>query len=127
MSDKVTLGADASVAAGPVGRTAAAKTDLQMSAEILSWSQNSGRVRGIALTGASLRPDTKSNEELYGTKMGTREVLESHGKIPVGAQPLVAELDRYSMHKEGRPRRARNEAWITARHFRRGGVATTGR
>jgi len=100
-SDKVTLGADASVAAGPVGRTAAAETDLQMSAEILSWSRTQGVFAGIALNGASLRPDTKGNEELYGTKMGTREVLDSHERIPAGAEPLIAELDRYSMHKEG--------------------------
>jgi SH3 domain-containing YSC84-like protein 1 len=100
-SDKFTLGADASVAAGPVGRTAAAQTDLQMSAEILAWSRTQGVFAGIALNGATLRPDTKGNEELYGRKMGTREVLESHERTPAAAQPLIAELDRYSMHKEG--------------------------
>jgi lipid-binding SYLF domain-containing protein len=100
-ADKFTLGADASVAAGPVGRTAAAQTDLQMSAEILSWSRTQGIFAGVALNGASVRPDMKGNEELYGTKMGTRDVLESQRMVPPEAQPLVAELDRYSMHKEG--------------------------
>jgi lipid-binding SYLF domain-containing protein len=72
-----------------------------MSAEILSWSRTQGVFAGIALNGATIRPDTKGNEELYGGKMGTREVLESHERIPAAAEPLVAELDRYSMHKEG--------------------------
>ena len=63
MSDKVTLGADASVAAGPVGRTADAQTDAQMNAEILSWSRTQGLFAGISLSGATLRPDQDQNAE----------------------------------------------------------------
>ncbi|MFN7996622.1 MAG: lipid-binding SYLF domain-containing protein [Bryobacteraceae bacterium] len=98
---KVTLGADASIAAGPVGRTAAANTDAYMSAEILSWSRAKGLFAGIALNGASLRPDSEANSELYGKRMDTRELFASDMKAPDAAHGLVAELDRYSMHREG--------------------------
>jgi lipid-binding SYLF domain-containing protein len=101
MSDKVTLGADASVAAGPVGRTADAQTDAQMNAEILSWSRTQGLFAGIALTGATLRPDQDQNAEIYGRKMGTREVVSGDIAMPNAAKPLIADLDRYSMRKEG--------------------------
>src|SRR5579872_1671029 len=73
MGDKFTLGADASVAAGPVGRTASADTDARMSAEILAWSRAKGLFAGIALNGATMRPDTDANEELYGHKIGNQE------------------------------------------------------
>ena len=62
MSDKFTLGADAAVAAGPVGRTASAQTDAQMNAEILSWSRSQGVFAGISLSGATLRPDQDLNK-----------------------------------------------------------------
>lgn len=101
MSDKVTLGGDASVAAGPVGRTADAQTDAQMNAEILSWSRTQGLFAGIALTGATLRPDQDQNAEIYGRKMGTREVVSGDMAMPDAAKPLIADLDRYSMRKEG--------------------------
>src|SRR5579862_5322097 len=65
MGDKFTLGADASVAAGPVGRTATADTDVRVTAEILAWSRVKGLFAGIALTGATMRPDNDANEELY--------------------------------------------------------------
>jgi lipid-binding SYLF domain-containing protein len=98
--DKFTLGADASVAAGPVGRTAAAGTDAYMNAEILSWSRAKGLFAGIALNGATLRPDMDDNKELYGQRLTTREVMASSSPMPEGARPLIAELDRYSMRKE---------------------------
>jgi len=95
------LGGDASVAAGPVGRTAAANTDALMTAEILSWSRTKGLFAGIALNGATLRPDRDANMELYGAKLSSREVLMSAKRPPAAARPLIAELDRYSMRKEG--------------------------
>jgi len=98
--DKFTLGADAAVAAGPVGRTAQAATDVQLHAEILAWSRSRGAFAGISLSGATLRPDDKRNEELYGHKMSNREVLTSNMPIPEPARPLIAELDRYSPYKE---------------------------
>ena len=99
--DKVTLGADASIAAGPVGRTATANTDVQMSAEILSWSRTKGLFAGISLNGATLRPDREANKDLYGQKLGNREILMSEMSPPAAARPLIGELDRYSMRKGG--------------------------
>jgi lipid-binding SYLF domain-containing protein len=95
--DKFTLGADASAAAGPVGRTANASTDLEMNAEILAWSRAKGLFAGISVKGATLRPSEDWNEQLYGRKLGNREILLS-GKIsaPEAARPLIHELDRYS-------------------------------
>jgi lipid-binding SYLF domain-containing protein len=99
--DKVTLGGDASIAAGPVGRTAVADTDASLNAEILSWSRTKGLFGGVALNGATVRPDRKANRELYGQDMSNREILASSTRPPAAARPLIAELDRYSMHKHG--------------------------
>jgi SH3 domain-containing YSC84-like protein 1 len=96
LSDKVTLGADATIAAGPVGRNASAATDARMSAEILSWSRSKGLFAGVALNGASVRPDQDANADLYGQKMNNREVLTGNVKTPAAAQQLVSELDRYA-------------------------------
>jgi lipid-binding SYLF domain-containing protein len=94
--DKLQLGGDASIAAGPVGRTANAETDPSGKAEILSWSRVKGLFAGISLSGATLRPDADRNAELYGTKMSNKEVLTSSMKPPEAARPLIQELDRYS-------------------------------
>jgi len=94
--DKVQLGADASVAAGPVGRTTTSGTDASMTAEILSWSRAKGLFAGISLTGASLRPDADRNKELYGTKISNKDVLMGNMQPPEAARPLIRELDRYS-------------------------------
>jgi lipid-binding SYLF domain-containing protein len=102
LSDKFTLGADASVAAGPVGRTANAATDLKLSAEILAWSRAKGLFAGVALNGATLRPDSKENEKLYGRALTNREILMGNVRTPAAAEPLVSALDRYSSrHAEG--------------------------
>jgi lipid-binding SYLF domain-containing protein len=96
MQDKVTLGADASIAAGPVGRTAAAQTDARLDAEILAWSRSKGLFAGISLKGASLRPDKKENAALYGHEMTSKEILTSKSvTMPEGGQQLARELDRY--------------------------------
>jgi len=96
---KFTVGADASVAAGPVGRASSAQTDAYMQAEILSWSRSKGLFAGVALKGATLRADEDGNRELYGKKMTTREILNSHMEAPAAASPLLGALDRYSMRK----------------------------
>jgi lipid-binding SYLF domain-containing protein len=101
LSDKFTLGADASVAAGPVGRTAAAETDTRLTAEILAWSRAKGLFAGIALKGATLRPDEKENASLYGHSMTNREILTGNMAPPAAASSLIAELDKYSPRKEG--------------------------
>jgi len=100
LSSKFTLGADASVAAGPVGRASSAKTDLKMHAEILSYSRARGVFAGIALDGATLRPDDDSNVELYPTKPTNKEIVMGKTKAPAAASQLIAELNRYSARKE---------------------------
>jgi lipid-binding SYLF domain-containing protein len=101
LSDKFTLGADASVAAGPVGRTANANTDVTMSAEILAWSRAKGLFAGIALNGGTVRNDLDKNEDLYGHKMTNKEIITSDMPTPASARALLTALDRYSMRKEG--------------------------
>jgi lipid-binding SYLF domain-containing protein len=97
---KFTLGADASVAAGPVGRSATADTDATMHAEILSWSRSHGVFAGVALQGATLRPDDEDNRDLYGRAITNKEILAGGVAPPPAAAKLHAELNRYSMHKE---------------------------
>jgi lipid-binding SYLF domain-containing protein len=99
LGDKFTLGADASVAAGPVGRTADASTDVRMDAEILAWSRSKGLFVGISLNGATLRNDLDVNAELYGRKIDNREVLAGTTAPPAAAQLLRDGLDKYSMRK----------------------------
>lgn len=95
--DKFTVGADASAAAGPVGRTAAAETDAEMHADILSWSRSRGLFAGISLNGAVVRPAEDWNEQIYGRKIPNREILMS-GNVhrPAEADALIHELDKYS-------------------------------
>ncbi|MGA2195880.1 MAG: lipid-binding SYLF domain-containing protein [Bryobacteraceae bacterium] len=99
LGDKFTLGADASVAAGPVGRTASADTDVRMSAEILAWSRAKGIFAGISLSGATMRNDADANAESYGHKIDNKDVLNGNTAPPAGAQKLTALLDKYSMRK----------------------------
>jgi lipid-binding SYLF domain-containing protein len=108
LNDKFTLGADASVAAGPVGRTANANTDATMTAEILAWSRAKGLFAGIALNGGTVRNDLDKNEELYGHKMTNKEIIMSDMPAPAAARPLLAALDRYSMRKEGNADRSKD-------------------
>ena len=100
LEDKVTLGAEATVAAGPVGRQTAASTDVQMSAEILSWSRSKGLFAGIALHGATMRPDLDVNAELYGSKLTNKEILMGSQTPPAGAMNLIHALNRYSPREE---------------------------
>lgn len=83
------------MAAGPVGRLATAQTDAKMNAEILSWSRSKGLFAGIALTGATLRPDNDNNEELYGRKVRAREIVDTE-KAPEATSKLLAVLNRHS-------------------------------
>jgi len=99
LEDKFTLGGEATVAAGPVGRSTAANTDLQMSAEILSWSRSKGLFAGIALQGATLRPDNDVNQELYGSKLTNKEILTGNQTAPAAAHGLTEALSSYSFHE----------------------------
>jgi len=99
LGDKFTLGADASIAAGPVGRTANASTDARMDAEILAWSRAKGLFAGISLNGATMRNDADVNAELYGRKIDNKEVLGGAMEPPPASHALRAALDKYSMRK----------------------------
>lgn len=105
LSDKFTLGADASVAAGPVGRTASADTDVKLHAEILSYSRSRGAFAGISLDGATLRPDNDANAELYGRKLTNEEIVMGKIKPTASGSKLTAELDRYSASQEAQKTR----------------------
>ena len=82
MKDKVKLGADASAAGGPKGRTAAASTNATMRAEILTYSRSRGAFAGVSLNGAVLRPDNDANEKLYGRRVDMKELVEQ-GSVPI--------------------------------------------
>jgi len=99
LQSKFTLGADASVAAGPVGRTSSAQTDAQLHAEILTWSRSQGVFAGISLEGATLRPDISDNAKLYGRKLDSREIVTAQTKMPKAAARLVDELNKDSDHE----------------------------
>lgn len=96
LSSKFTLGAEGSVAAGPVGRTATAQTDVQMHAEILSWSRSQGLFAGLALEGATLRQDLDDNATLYGTKLENRQIVTTSVSTPKAAAKLIALLNKHS-------------------------------
>ncbi len=99
MKDKFTLGGDASVMAGPVGRSGTAETDAMMRAEILSYSRSHGIFAGVSLEGATLRPDHGDNRELYGRGVTQRQILDGQVLRPAAARPIYAELDRYATVK----------------------------
>jgi lipid-binding SYLF domain-containing protein len=100
LSSKFTLGADASVAAGPVGRSSSADTDPKTQAEILTYSRSRGVFAGLALDGATLRPDEDTNAELYGNKLENQEIVMGDTQPPWAASKLRAELIRYSAREE---------------------------
>lgn len=96
LSDKFTVGGDATAAAGPVGRTATAQTDAMLHAEMLSYSRSRGLFAGISLEGATLRPDEDTNKELYGNQATNREILTGDVKTPTIAQKFEQRLTRES-------------------------------
>ena len=100
LEDKFTLGGEATVAAGPVGRSTSANTDVQLSAEILSWSRAKGLFAGLALQGATLRPDNDMNKDLYGAKLTNREILNGNQTAPASAQGLISALGKYSWRED---------------------------
>jgi SH3 domain-containing YSC84-like protein 1 len=97
MSSKVKLGADASAAAGPVGRNASAETDVVMKAEILSYSRAKGLFAGISLEGSTLRSDDGANKAVYGKELSAKEIVRE-GKVatPAAAKRLLAILQKAS-------------------------------
>jgi lipid-binding SYLF domain-containing protein len=99
LSDKFTLGGEATVAAGPLGRDAAAQTDAELNAEMLSYSRTRGLFAGISLEGATLAPDPETNRELYGRDATNREILTGNFKTPAAAAKFERALHRDSPHR----------------------------
>jgi lipid-binding SYLF domain-containing protein len=100
LSDKFTLGGEATVAAGPVGRDAQAQTDAAMHAEVLAYSRSRGLFAGISLQGATLRPDAETDKELYGHDVSSRDILTGDVKAPEGARKLDAVLNGESRTRQ---------------------------
>ena len=89
MSSKVKLGGEASIAAGPVGRTSSAETDAAMNAEMLSWSRSKGVFGGLSLEGSTIRSDDEANRKLYGKDVNAKQIIvEREVKAPAAAQSL---------------------------------------
>ena len=99
LSSKFTIGAGASVAAGPVGRTTKAQTDALLTAQILSWSRSRGVFAGVSLQGATLRQDLDDNRELYGKALTNRAITQKRTPIPEAAKEFVSLLNKYSSRK----------------------------
>jgi lipid-binding SYLF domain-containing protein len=99
LANKFTLGADASVAAGPVGRTSSAETDAQLHAEILTYSRARGVFAGISLQGATLRPDDDWKKDLYASALTNKEIVLGSTPAPPAAAKLLSTLDKYSSRK----------------------------
>jgi len=96
LGSKVKLGADASAAAGPKGRTAGAATDATMRAEILTYSRSRGLFAGVSLEGSTLRPDNDGNTLVYGSAMSPRELVKGGVAVPSAAKPMLDVLNRRS-------------------------------
>jgi len=97
VSNQFTLGADAAVAAGPVGRDAKAATDIQLRAEILSYSRARGLFAGVTVGGSTVRPDRDANERFYGTRLETSQIIFGSPPSTPAPVPLWLEaLNRYT-------------------------------
>jgi len=98
MTDKFKIGADATVAAGPVGRQAAAGTDVKLNAEILSYSRSKGVFAGASVSGAVVQADHSGDRAMYGSEVTHQEILDGKVPVPPAARKLVEELSQYSTH-----------------------------
>jgi lipid-binding SYLF domain-containing protein len=97
LSSKVKIGGDATAAAGPIGRTASAETDVTMRAEILSYSRARGLFAGISLAGSTLRPDNSANKNLYGKDVSAQSIVfKKSVPIPASAKALITTLTKAS-------------------------------
>jgi lipid-binding SYLF domain-containing protein len=98
---RFTIGAEATAAAGPVGRDTTAQTDAFVTAEILSWSRSRGLFAGISLDGATLRNDIDENEAIYGQRWTSKQILTSGAKPIAAADKLLEVLSKYSPRRVG--------------------------
>ena len=102
LSDKFKLGADASVAAGPVGRNASAGTDLKLNAEILSYSRSKGVFAGVSLNGAVVQADKSGDVAMYGNEVNRHEILDGKVTVPESARALLEEIGGYAQVAKAR-------------------------
>jgi lipid-binding SYLF domain-containing protein len=104
LSSKVKLGAEASAAAGPKGRAAAADTDIVMRAEVLSYSRSRGLFAGVSLEGSTLRSDNRANRKLYGRNLSAKDIVRrGEARVPAASRELVSLLDKNSPKNESDP------------------------
>jgi lipid-binding SYLF domain-containing protein len=104
LGSKVKLGADASAAVGPKGRTAAADTDVVMRAEVLSYSRSRGLFAGISLEGSTLRSDGSANRKLYGRSLSAKEIVREHKVgVPASGRELISLLNKQSPKNHSDP------------------------
>lgn len=96
LKSKFTLGGEASVAGGPVGRSSSAETDAAMKSKILSYSRSRGAFAGVSLQGTTLHQDEDANKAVYGKELGSDEILNGKVTAPAGAKPLTSILTKYS-------------------------------
>ena len=96
LKDKFTLGGDASVAAGPVGRAGTAETDALMTAKILSYSRSKGAFAGLELKGATLNQDNDANKALYGKAIDAKDIMAGQAQSPAAAKPVIDSLTKHS-------------------------------
>jgi lipid-binding SYLF domain-containing protein len=99
LGDKFKIGADVTVAAGPVGRQASANTDVRLDAEILSYSRSKGVFAGISLDGAVVQADHSGDKAMYGSDVTHQEILNGKGAVPGPARSLLEELADYPAHR----------------------------
>jgi lipid-binding SYLF domain-containing protein len=99
LRDKFKIGADASVAAGPVGRHATAGTDIKLNAEILSYSRSKGAFAGVSLDGAVVQADRSGDKAMYGSHVTRQEILNGKVAVPKSARSLLEELAKYAAHR----------------------------
>ena len=96
LKSKFTLGGEASVAGGPVGRSSAAETDAAMKSKILSYSRSRGAFAGVSLQGTTLHQDEDANKAVYGKALGSEEILNGKVTVPAAAKTLNTILTKYS-------------------------------
>jgi SH3 domain-containing YSC84-like protein 1 len=105
LKSQVKLGADASAAAGPKGRTASAETDVVMKAEVLSYSRSKGLFAGVSLAGSTLRSDGGANKNLYGKDLSATDIIAKRVvKTPASGQELISVLDKKSPKNKSEPK-----------------------
>lgn len=96
LGDKFKIGADATAAAGPVGRQAAADTDVKLNAEILTYSRSKGVFAGISLDGAVVQADRTGDQAMYGATVERKQILDGAVPVPAAGQGLIAEISQYA-------------------------------